>query len=291
MKKKIVLGILFCIFTLTIPLYCQEFTHKTYWLTEEKYYSPVSQENVIFLTEENAGIRTHVYLLKYGRGSAEFIELASVEVNAPFPGVMEIEVLIAEVKKVAGSIGGNMIELTNALTYKSSTKISDVSARVYRIQFRKDERVLSSNMISNLSLLDGTDETKIFQQDFIKGIKNYDKYGDERDGIFVLSETKFSKLLDESRDNLLGSLIEKYKEKDKNGFMKGFSNLSETEIKLYFQKYNESILKLKEEYPQEYEEYNNIHKQYFNKTLEEKTNEHEKSVLSKRKTSNPVNKN
>ena len=293
MKKTTVLSILFCIFTLPISVYCQELTHKIYWLTEEKYYSPVSQENVIVLNSEEEYSKMSVSLTLYDKGLVDDVKLASVEVEARYPGISDHQVFVSEIKKIAGSIGGNLAIITNALIYVSSTKWSDVSARVYRLQYKKDGQVLSGKLLENLSYM----PDKFWNKQFIRGIENYEKYGDEREGCVVYSETKFHEIYTKMVKDIPKTLKleERSAEKGKDGKPKGFSNpsISETEIKLFFQKMNEDLVKLKEKYPLEYEEYNDIRKKYYNTTIDEDLKKAEEEVLCKRKkkTSKPVNKN
>ncbi|PKM99752.1 MAG: hypothetical protein CVU78_04620 [Elusimicrobia bacterium HGW-Elusimicrobia-2] len=297
MKKTMGLSILFFISTLTMAAYCQELTHKIYWLTDKKDYSPVTSMDVEILYSEDdyqqRGIMLRSILFDHNQFElVEDVKIASVEIEAVYPGISDIEVFEAEIRKITGSMGGNLAVILSGREYANSKKISGLAARIYRFQFKKDGQALSGKSLRYLRLCK---DSEFLKNEFINRIKRYEKHGDERKGDEILSETAFAEIYRKMMRNVMKTLKleDKFEEEDEIGLPKGCLNFSEPEIKLFFQKINENLLKLKEEYPQEYEEYVNIHKTYHNITFEERIKKGREYWVSeiKKKTSKTVNKN
>jgi hypothetical protein len=185
MKRAIVVSILLCIFTLTILLYCQELTHKIYWLTKKKDYFPVDWDEVAVCYSEESekystGTKMMLCLWSSGKRGIDLVapvKLASVEIKVDYPGISDSEVLEVEAQKIAGSIGGNLVDFIRTSKFEDTEKFSGASVCIYRWQYKNNKQVLPKMTLLLLvgTVLENEDNGSNKAEKFIEIIENSKK--------------------------------------------------------------------------------------------------------------------
>ncbi|OGS05527.1 MAG: hypothetical protein A3G41_07505 [Elusimicrobia bacterium RIFCSPLOWO2_12_FULL_59_9] len=106
----------------------------THHLLTEKVESKVDADNVEFLENEAALAVIEAKASYKDAAGCGYTKQAFLQAEAPSPGVGGYEPFLYEMKKAAGSLGGNVLVLGNAFTYQETKLYKYLTATAYRME-------------------------------------------------------------------------------------------------------------------------------------------------------------
>jgi len=251
----------------------QQITSEIYRLSDNYYYDHPDAKLFDFSGGSYQSIvGLELNLLRYTTGEFEIEELATIELHAGYPGILDDAPFEKKLKDETSSLGGNLVVVLSKVVYKNTEAFSDFSARACRITRQWDGQPIE--IIHPILLLASKFErqrNEYLATELQKAV-NIEK----------LHSCTFSKMLQESFRRALaqiGMVVENKKfcyaaKARQQGYRHG-KPVSSDDMKLkldddFFKEIGREIQILKRQYPEEYAKFQELYKLVYPESKEEK---------------------
>ena len=271
----------------------QQITSEIYRLSDNYYYDHPDAKLFDFSGGSYQSIvGLELNLLRYTTGEFEIEELATIELHAGYPGILDDAPFEKKLKDETSSLGGNLVAVLSKRVYRDSEAFSAFTARACRITREWDGQpvkyflFLPRASTFPTSRLDwGRDEDLAV---LLRNAVNTEK----------LHSCAFSKMLRESFRRALaqiGMVIENkefcYAAKaGQQGYRQRKPvSLDDMKLKLdddFFKKIDGEIQILKRQYPEEYAKFQELYKLVYPESKEEKMQSKDADIRAKVKIGN-----